>query len=58
MRTITVKSPTYNGPERRLRIRRWKNERRRSIRWEPWKDDRRACKGRRLEDRFYFNGNR
>jgi len=56
VRPRLVSTPGYRGPERRLAARRRRDERRRAIRWEPWKNDRRQLKGRRLADRFYFHG--
>ncbi len=56
MRSKIVKTPAYEGPERRLRARRRWGERRRTIRWEPRKNDRRQLKGRRRSDIFYYTG--
>lgn len=56
VRPRIVSTPGYRGPERRRIARRKRNERRLAVRWEPWKNDRRQLKGRRLTDRFYFHG--
>lgn len=56
MRRKIAETPGYKGPERRIRARRRRAERRNTIRWEPRKEDRRQLKGRRRSDIFYYTG--
>ncbi|GAA4501919.1 hypothetical protein [Pseudaeromonas paramecii] len=42
--------PPYTGPERRRGERRQQTDRRKDIRWEPDKEDRRQSPGRRKDD--------
>lgn len=44
----------YNGPERRVKQRRVKSDRRVEVRFEPDKEDRRQNPGRRAGDRAAF----
>lgn len=52
-----IKTPAYEGPERRIEARRQRGERRKTVRWEPKSKDRRKTQaGRRRSDKFHFNG--
>lgn len=48
---MTDKDQPYNGPDNRKEHRRKGTERRKEIRFEPDKDDRRQKPGRRVEDK-------
>lgn len=45
-----VDAPNYRGPERRRAERRGASERRKAVRWEPDKAERRQTRGRRKVD--------